>query len=743
MKLIRLTAPLSILFCLFAGLCFAGQLPDKNDIDHLSDESLKAFNSFMAETVVERTGYEFNGAFTDQMLRQDFLLIAEKCSVKLGEIILMQQAIRKRIEEYTGLDWEQLYGVTGLWRKLVAETTASRWRKCRIDYYVAISSTGQQKTTRLAAVIKQTSDESFPKKDRRLLGVKSQWAAGGIRDFKQTAAKLDPIMSTGNFNERVYFETVLFILQISPHTNTGQIYAIAETLKNSRFMNDFELSLKLVACELKTPGEKLLKELPKTSNITGRLILDRLNANQKNSDSFLTMINSTSPFRAELAGLAALSDESSKYAELFGRLCEIEKFRRGIVFLAAAESNKKVNPAKAVDYYSRAAMKTDQFKALLPNISADRIALKGAQLGWQLYYNDTNYCPVAEKAISVYWRLSGNKTDQQMEFLYAKILNQCADAEKGRQLLQKISGDKGLYANAARLELFYDRAKNTEPKSPDAVLLKNELKLFIDTIAVKGQQEQSIKNDALDLYCKILLEEGGKENSTEVMQIIENIPQTDGFDTAGLKAAALAESGEIVKAVSVMATIADDSGCKSGVLAAALVSQVMAKIDEFEGKSASFTDFLSNCQRVANYAKCSISGAEEVAEYKKIEVELAIIKAGDDANKLAKLQSLLNEYSRGNETDIDWLRCRGRLYLKQKRFSEAFSIFQRIATARKQPGISTIRDDKWWRARYYALLSWSKLPQTKQTEVTRAIDVLLNSMKQIPSFWEEKLNELR
>lgn len=740
MKCIKIITALPFLSIIIAGFCFGGQLPGAGDVDQLSKESLEALHSFMQETFVERAGFEFNGHYIEVQQRQKVLRLGVDGANRLNEIIHSQENIRTRIEEYEGLDWEQLYGVTGLWRKAAAEIALSRWRKCRVDLYAALASTGDERRERLQGVI-ESCDESLPEKERTLLAAKARWYASKDKNFKLTVTELDPIMSMSDFNEKVYFETLIFIINNSPQSYTKQLYTVAEMLKKSRFTDDFELFFKLVLLELKTPGEKLLAERPEAANIAGSIILDRLNAEMNDAAGFYKTINTTSVYRTELAAWASLGKKNDKYNALFDGLCQIEKFRRGIVFLAAAESNRRVNPAKAVDHYIEAALKADQIKSLLPSVSADQIALKAAQLGYQLFYKNSKYCPVAEKAMEVYCGLTGNKTDEQIEYLYATLLIECGKAEKGALLLKKISGNKGRFANAARLDLIFYQVKTAKANSSERKLLKQELKLFVDSIVNSNADENSIKNDALELYCKLLLEEGGKENAMEVLSQIREMPRVNELGITILKAGALAETGNLIDAVTLLADAISNDDCKAANLSAALVSEGLEKIDQLKEQIDDFDGFADDCESLANYRLqcCTDETLENI--YQQRLIEIGIIAAGSDTKKLGALERELDRH--GLDDDVDRLRCWGRLFMARGNWRRGFETWQRIAGARKPLGISTVRDDKWWRAKYYSLLCWSKLPETKRTQVRHAVEVLVNSMEDIPAFWGEKLDGLR
>jgi len=106
-------------------------------------------------------------------------------------------------------------------------------------------------------------------------------------------------------------------------------------------------------------------------------------------------------------------------------------------------------------------------------------------------------------------------------------------------------------------------------------------------------------------------------------------------------------------------------------------------------------------------------------------------------------QILIKLASLGYDNDIDWLRCEARLLKAKGRFADAARTWGRICTALRTTGASRTQSRQWWRAKFYEIQCWAKLPDTTKADVAHAVEVLAGSFRDIPTFWAAKLEELK
>lgn len=122
--------------------------------------------------------------------------------------------------------------------------------------------------------------------------------------------------------------------------------------------------------------------------------------------------------------------------------------------------------------------------------------------------------------------------------------------------------------------------------------------------------------------------------------------------------------------------------------------------------------------------------------------EFTVLAAGDDKEKLGEAEEILIKLAgQGYDNDIAWLRCKGRLLKAKGEFAAAAVAWGRVRAASKSA--LQVQSRQWWRAKFYEIQCWGKLPGTSETDVAHAVEVLESSFSDIPRFWAVKLEGLK
>ncbi len=736
----------------------ANQLPSAGEIEKFSRASATAFDTFITETFLPRAQLEYSGRFINTQDPKNISDHAKTTCDALTKILQSQLITARIIEEYEGDDWDKLYGGTALWRTSVTAARQTRWRICVVDYHHGIASTGIKKEELLKKVISQTSEKtSFSVNEKKLLNTRARWAAATGKNSENTIRRLDSLIASSNIDNEVFYQAVIMRMKLSARTNAEQLTALADTLKKGKLNNNFELLLKLALEELKIGGDKIIKSIaskhPVVADFSSQLILASIISNAKNPQLLNITLKTKTPAEARLAAFIAIKEKNSKYAAVFKQMSSIEKFQCSEVYLAAAESCRKTEPLKALGFYLEAIKKTKTTKDSWLKDSPSQIARRRARLAYGLYYDDSKYYKTAKEAIELYMQEASNDQDkdeteyEELTYLYASMLIESGDCKIAAGILKKIAAGGGNFQNAARLDLIFCKIKNSKPGSPQRKELINALKIYIDKHTAEKKEQPKIKTQALNLYSRLLLEEGGPVNAAAVLKVLEGIaPQTP--DTKVIKAAAQAEIKDIVKAIETLANAIEkatpkDTPKDAPLLAAALTAEILEDIDEYEDKTKDFAAFTQKCYELARYSERMSADENQREGFQKVPLELSIIKAGKGKESTNVAQYLLKEHSKGKQNDIDYMRCRARLYMNQGRFAEALKIWTAIARARKPRSHSADKPKKWWRAKYYALECYSKISDPKNNDLNRAIKILTSTNKNIPKFWKKKLTNLK
>lgn len=753
-KALSWTRAIFIITTLACSAALADTPPSAGDVEILSIASSAAFDTFITETFSRRHHIEYSGGVIDPNDAQEITNSAKRAGSAMDVILKSQIRLRLQIENYEGNDWDKLYGKTSLWRTSVAAARQTRWRLCIVDYYHAIASTGQKKRKLLEKVIAQTGIKSeFPPNEKELLNIRATRANDAETNTNDAIRRLDALIASSGIDNSIFYRAVILRMKLSGRISSENLNSLAGSLKNSKLKKNFELLFTLAMEELKAGGDNIIvsisAEHPAAAEIAGRIILKDIAAGLSNQQSIDMTLKKINPAQARLAAFTAVNEKNSQLGDLFSQMCRIEKFQSPAVYLAAAESSRKTRPVKAVEYYLQAVNKTKAGENRWGKISPAQIAARRARFAYGLYYDDSKFLTTAADAIELYLRLADvssleNTAEyRELAYMYASMNLKAGNDKKALELLKSIAVSTGKYSDQAELDLLLYRAENSRPRSAERKELIDKLKKFMHKLITANNDNEDIAGQAKRLYCKLLVEEGGQQNARIVLEILKNIPNGRSPGNIILKAAALAETGNLVKAVNTLAPITDMQTAKGRALAAAIITEILDNIDEYEDAVEDFQDFTGKCRKLAHYSSGSIKSERHIEEYEKRYIEIAIIDAAKGSERLTVVESLLNEHTRGKDSDIDWMRCRGRLYMKQGRYAEAFPIWSAIAQARKPRSRSTDKPAKWFRAKYYALKSYANISPKNKNELKRAIDILLKTNKSIPETWENKLKALK
>ena len=189
-----------------------------------------------------------------------------------------------------------------------------------------------------------------------------------------------------------------------------------------------------------------------------------------------------------------------------------------------------------------------------------------------------------------------------------------------------------------------------------------------------------------------------------------------------------------------VSAIMDDSGSLAPEVTQ-LLSEVTENIEQFETQAGDFNEMLDSCRKLAEFSNKSLGNRQTAL----LLTEFLVFAADNEQSRLTEAERLLSTLTGEIDTaDVDFLRCRARLLVEQRKFGEAARLWAELCRIRKSElPLTNQRSWKWWRAKYYELYCWLKLPQTKKADVAHSIEILENSFRNIPPLWAEKLNLLK
>lgn len=664
----------------------ADALPSAEDINNLARTAELAATAFMQDSQRSRTEYQCLGRFCSLQTKENLQQIAKKVGDELDKIAKNQQTLKQQIEDYTGSDWEEKYGSTGLWRKLSADLYITTLSKCGIDFYIALASDESQKNEILHRTLSlldsldanyRSADAQFLK--ARIFAILSQSEPA----CKQPAINLlNSLMLRSDMRQSVALRAAIEKIKLAGEDKPGQLDMLAEMIIKSDCANDPELilSLEFLQRRIDPNGfEKTVRRRPQTEDFLSELILSDLACRTAAGQLTEQDLRQISVFEAELAAKAAWKDAAENHNRfdkptvnaMLDRFTETEKFRTPLILYVAAVKSG-LSPA-AVGLLTEAARRQYRQKSENLDIEPSEIAGQAAQLAYNLLAaSDTNSpakekCQSAMDAFSVYQTTANEKMDEDLEYLYIAALSSCGYGEKSMELLQKIAGRPGgKWRDKAALEL----------------------------LAYRIRQNQY----------------GDKNQKVELLRQFSSL-------------------------------ITNDNDCKYAGEAIQLSAEIIDNIEEFQTGDSNFAQITEDCKKLANVSY----GCLKNQQAGLILAEADVLAAQKERGKLAAVEELIDDLIKdagGNNEDL--LRCQARLAAEQGRFDQASQLWSEICRIQKSETQPTEgRSRRWWQAKFYELDCLTMQPKTNKENILHTIEVLQSSFADVPPLWAKKIDELK
>jgi hypothetical protein len=748
----KIFAPAILIFCMSLSTACAQALPVADDVSSQAKEAKLTFEKFRRETIQPRLAHEYKGYFFDEKHRTELSELSRQAGSDLKKIYDAQDKLRKRIENYQGDNWDRLYGQTGLWRKVCADAQRTLLFKAQVDYFAAIASKQQDRVRILQDIVRlcKTNEDKWDP-DGNLLMAKALVLAGQNQAANKT---LEPVHHSKHLSDAVYFKVEILQLRLSGTNSPELLKMLFSRIEKSRCADDFEINLELafLALRLQLPDllKKVIEKWPEAADFVGSVILSEMEHRRTLGRMTKQTLLQKSLFEVTLAVKAAIVRGAAKYKELLNKLCYgLDKFRCSLLYYALARANLEDDPARAVEYYSEAAtLKKPVGDGL--DIKKTELAKKAATLAYKLYYEDPKHCELAGRAAGYYCDIADSDADEQIRYRYAALQNECGDDAKATDLLQKIAQSTGKFSKQAKLDLIIHELKDSQDNLELRHNLTKRLKALITSINAADKQDDLVKADAIELYCRLILENDDHPSARKVLTLLEETRGLDIQCSGILKAAALKKLGRFWSAVNELLTAAKFDNCEYGAEGLDILRTILDnRIDEHKYYMADFAFYIDACDKLAEYCLACAQPQWQV-QARLIRAEIAILcprksLVGDDNNEsIDKAEQILTKLSvQGLDNDIDWLRCKARLSKAKGRFADAARDWGRICNALRTTATPKSQTWQWWRAKFYQIQSWANLPGTTEADVDHAVEVLQNSYSNIPDFWAAKLEKLK
>lgn len=730
-----------LIFAFTSG--FADSIPTAKDIGNLVKEADQTAKTFMQESFGLRMSHEYDGGFLDPNDKQNLRNLAEEAGLRLQTIIDNQKALKQQIEDYTGQDWDKLYGTTNLWRRFSTDMYRANMNKCEIDFYLALSADKPQRNTIARDVLSRldslqqihyaTYVQFLNARTLALLAhTDSRYKLLAKKEFDQLGIRSDMLHTT-------VFKIGVERIKLLGETEAGQLDKLAGELSRSDCADDPEVVLPLVFLARNLKGhqafEKTVNLFPQTKGVLGSVILFNLSSRVRQHLS----TEQTSVFEAKLAAYTAWKDNTKKHPLVLNYLAQKNRFQTPLILYATAAATADSSLKKALTLLIKASRLQKTQRCDMLDIDATDLAQQAAIMAYKMLNKNLLDCDSAVTAFENYRKIA-RRMDEGPEYLYSVILTRCGKAAESTRLLQKIAGrNRGTFRHKAKLDLIVQQMQksNLENQEEREQILE-QLSSLID---VCGKRTQT-RTDAVIIYCELLLEKEDLASARQVLKILSTERVMLKPALVLFQSKALRLTGKLNKAAADLAkyiVIGKESYCGE---VAQLLTQAIDDIDRLqtENNDSQFHSLIENLHKLAEFSRrCTESQASEI-----LTAEVAIFAAKKDPEKLTQVQTTLENLTQKGDDNVDLIRCRARLLMEQDKFEKSAELWAQICKTRKnETSAPNQRSRKWWRAKFYELSCWSRIPGTQKAKVLHTIEVLESSFADIPPLWAQKLKAIK
>ncbi|MHC4692324.1 MAG: hypothetical protein ACYS67_06255 [Planctomycetota bacterium] len=726
-------------------------IPTTEDIKSLSEKGRQTIDTFMQKSFQLRMAYEYSGKFPGNRDKEKLEILAKTAGDQLLTISDSQRKIKKQIEDYQGDDWDDRYGSTGLWRKLSADLYITAGYKGQIDFNLALTASPPQRKAILLDILTQLKslDTAYFPADLQLLRARIYSLLSRADSSYKPLAKhdFDLLMERSDMKHSTAFRISIERIKLFGPTVPSQLNTLAENIAKSRCKDDIELVLSLAFLQRRYEAESLKKTAqtwPQIEDLLGSLALSDLSNRIKEGQLTEQHLRQISIFEVELAAQSAWKNKTKEYKTLLGRLSGTEKFQTPLILYVTAIALADSLPAEAVNLLIKASTLQQMQPSNRLKIEAHEIAKQAAQLAYGFYNHKPANCRLAVEAFGNYHTKATEKIDEQLEYIYTTILNNCGQSEKGKILLEKIANrPTGQWRNRARLDLIKTAIRQSQPinREKRSELLKQLDNLIAD--CRRRNEDNKLRTEVINVYCRLLLESKEKASAQKVLDILTDVEITIDPNLSLFKASALRQLGRLEESAECLCEVANSNSDKY-TAAMELLSEIIEKIDYYQAKPDGFPKMIKDSFELASFCRDHDS-AEDSRLVTLILAEISIFVKEKDQGKLILASKLINSVTKqDNNNDINLLRCRARLLTAQGKFFEAARLWAQITQMHKNHTIGSNRQTwKWWRAKFYELDCFAKMQATEKQDILHTIEVFENSFSDIPALWAEKLDILK
>lgn len=733
-----------ILALSLAGSVNAGV--DANAIELLSKDSTDVYNEFMRSSIEGRSEYDIFGFMAEWKTREEFAAIAMESLNRLSGIGERQGKNLQVIEDYDGDDWEELYGESGLWRKLAGDIDRNDYYSLEIKYFANVYGDGDKDELKvlLEKVTKrqgQSNNAYWMFLEARILG---RLGAEENTYMEQAREGFDELRLISSVSRSVAFRFDIERIRAIGEEDSCNIKGLAEDLAEAGGIDEAGVLIEF-ACLAHRLNEwdmfaEIISSNAAVEGFFAKLFISAFEAASKNAEKGEEIISRVSIYDAELGAQYAKQRDGDKYTEALLFACSVEKYQRPLVLMIAAEKVCEQRPGDAIALFVKACQvqAVDADNSL--KMDAAGIGEYCLRLAFEKFAAQKIELKTVTFAFKNFKAITGEGGDINLDLRYASVLKAGERFGEYVDVLDDIikSGDK-YYSRKAEYELIKYRLgdKATE----DAAIAS-----FCELVKKCPYDDERIKEFKRKIaeHCSgILLGKGEYNKVIDLLGYLRLVElANDDMCLCYNKSLAYYNVGEVNGAAKYLAMAISKGDGDYFSFSFRLISGVVEAIDALS-EQEKFDELIKDCVVIAAFVGKRAS--DEYRFYADVyEAEVLVFAAGIDKGFAAKakecVQALRSEYDGSN---VDVLRCAGRFFLMDGQYFQASQSWGQVAGIYKAMSKDGAKSAKWWGAKYFELFSVSVVSGEKAGDVLHTIEVFENSGEEIPAFWRSKMLKLK
>ncbi len=710
---------------IIGSACIAadGNLPTKEQIFSLREQIDKTFIDFIQQSIEVRLGYTYKGDFVTSQDKSKIKMLAAQKSVELDSVLQKQEQLLKEIQDYQDQDWESKFGKTGLFRQLKSDIEKTLIAKIEIDCWTVRTQDNRENGT-LKILL-----ERWESLDLGSVGFK-KFLLGRIISAgnNQKALSVYDSIDTSDFDANLKKQLLLEKSQARLHV--GEQIDVNELEKLALSDNDIEARLRaaLMLCKVSRCDvlEAVIKKYPSSTAVISRIFYEEIKS------SPASLIENISETQASLAVeyiLANGCDLSS--VAVIDKLLEYPKFQKGLCYYVGAKCLEELHPAKAVKYFVEASRRYQDNKIY----TASQAALDAVGIAYSIYEKDKQYLPLAIESFGNLEKTAPNAFDNKMKYLYAKLFRAAGNEDRYSQLIKELSASDNQYAVYSSYDTILARIEQASAQDNFPPEIASELENLVTQSSELGIKD--IAENSAVLLGQVILKDNTSAGAEKIILLFEQHKLAGACLFYKARALSILERFEESVGVCADAVKQTGYGCRNLYEVYTVIGPVVDDIENSLDKAKDPNKLLSDIEIIGK--GCLNSDSSDLAEA----VVFAYLESAAFAGKWdnAKQSEFDKTAVSAAKDSLAYKRCLARISFVIGNHSQSATQWADIAKYYKLTGKSPQDNLRWWRAKYYQLLSLSKV-EKDTSGIKHHIEVLLKSSQDTDNIWAKRLQSM-